>query len=119
MIARPFGCSPRVALVAVFDALKGQFDFVIVDSSPILPVADASIVAQVADAVLFSIFSDVSRKVKVTAALNRLESLGVRVLGAVVTGSADHGYGGYYYHSDTYYASLPESAADSTVDSIS
>ena len=39
--------------------------------------------------------------------------------GAVVTGSADQAYGGYYYHSDTYYASLPESAADSTLDPIS
>jgi polysaccharide biosynthesis transport protein len=99
-------------LGAVFGTLRDQFDFVIVDTSPILPVADASLVAQEADAVLFSIFSDVSRKAKVCAALQRLESLGVRVLGAVVTGSVDMTYGSY--HSDSYYASLPESA---TVDS--
>ena len=42
----------------------------IVDSSPILPVADALIIAQHADAVLFSIFSDVSRKTKVFAAFS-------------------------------------------------
>ncbi len=42
----------------------------IVDSSPILPVADALIIAQQVDAVLFSIFRDVSRKTKVSAASN-------------------------------------------------
>ncbi len=103
-------------LGAVFGSLRDQFDFVIVNTSPILPVADASLVAQEADAVLFSIFSDVSRKAKVCAALQRLESLGVRVLGAVVTGSVDMTYGSY--HSDSYYASLPEMAAgDSHPDS--
>jgi capsular exopolysaccharide synthesis family protein len=92
--------------------IKEQFDFVIVDSSPILPVADALIVAQQVDAVLFSIFRDVSRKTKVFAALQRLHSLGVPVLGAVVTGAHDGLYGNGYY-AETKYSALPESAADS------
>ena len=83
---RPSACSPRVASAPFLGELKERFDFVIVDSSPILPVADASIVAQQVDAVLFSIFRDVSSKTKVHAALQRLQSLGVQVLGAVVTG---------------------------------
>jgi capsular exopolysaccharide synthesis family protein len=93
--------------------LKEQFDFVIVDSSPILPVADALIVAQQVDAVLFSIFRDVSRKTKVFAALQRLQCLGVPVLGAVVTGAHDGLYGSGYY-SETTYSTLPDSAADSS-----
>jgi capsular exopolysaccharide synthesis family protein len=92
--------------------LKEQFDFVIVDSSPILPVADALIVAQQVDAVLFSIFRDVSRKTKVFAALQRLHSLGVPVLGAVVTGVHDGLYGSGYY-AESPYSTLPETAADS------
>ena len=105
--------SHRVASVPSSSQLKERFDFVIVDSSPILPVADALIIAQHADAVLFSIFRDVSRKTKVSAASERLQCLGVRVLGAVVTG----GHGGRYgtaYDSDNSYARLPESAADSS-----
>jgi polysaccharide biosynthesis transport protein len=93
--------------------LKEQYDFVIVDSSPILPLADASIIGQHVDAVLFSIFSDVSRKTKVFAALQRLQCLGVPILGAVVTGGADRGhYGNAYYGSESHYDTLPESAAD-------
>ncbi len=96
-------------LSPLFATLKEEFDFIIVDSSPILPVADALLVAQQVDAVLFSIFRDVSRKAKVSAASHRLHSLGVPILGAVVTG--DHGglYGSEYESSP--YHLLPDSAS--------
>ena len=81
----------------LFGRLKQQFDFIIVDSSPILPVADAMLIAQQADAAIFSIFREVSRKDKVRAASERLEHLGVPVLGAVVTGA----HGGRLYGNDT------------------
>ncbi|MGO9815431.1 MAG: polysaccharide biosynthesis tyrosine autokinase [Isosphaeraceae bacterium] len=84
-------------LGGLFARLKEQYDFVIVDSSPILPVADAQIIAQQVDAVLFSILADVSRKTKIQAAYQRISALGVKVLGAVVTGSHDSGYGTNYY----------------------
>ena len=85
-------------LGGLFARLKEQYDFVIVDSSPILAVADAQIIAQQVDAVLFSILADVSRKTKVLAAYQRIAALGVKVLGAVVTGAQDRSsYGGKYY----------------------
>jgi capsular exopolysaccharide synthesis family protein len=96
----------------LFVRLKERFDFVIVDTSPILLVADALIIAQQADAALFSIYRDVSSKTKVAAALERLQSLGVRILGAVVTGAHGGRYGNAYDH-ESPYALLPESAADS------
>ena len=97
----------------LFVRLKEQFDFVIVDTSPILLVADGLIIAQQADAALFSIFRDVSSKTKVSAASERLQSLGVRILGAVVTGAHGGRYGNAY-DQESPYASLPESAADSS-----
>ncbi len=98
-------CDPRTlrilsqgGLGGLFARLKEQYDFVIVDSSPILPVADAQIIAQQVDAVLFSILADVSRKTKILAAYQRVAALGVKVLGAVVTGAHDGGrYGNKYY----------------------
>jgi capsular exopolysaccharide synthesis family protein len=91
-----------------FVQFKQQFDFVIVDSSPVLPVADGLIVAQQADTVLFSIFRDVSRKARVSAALQRLQCLGVPILGAVVTGAEGSRYGNLY-GSGSGYPSLPDS----------
>ena len=99
-------------LGALFAQFKELFDFVIVDSSPILPVADALIIAQQVDAVLFSVFRDVSRKPKVCAAVQRLESLGVRIFGAVVTGG-NGGLYGSYYGPESHYSKMPPSAASS------
>jgi Mrp family chromosome partitioning ATPase len=80
-----------------FADFKERFDFVIVDTSPVLPVADALIIAQQADAVLFSVLTDVSRKDKILSAHQRLSALRVRILGAVVTGAHDSAYGSNYY----------------------
>jgi capsular exopolysaccharide synthesis family protein len=81
-----------------FAQLKQQFDFIIVDSSPVLPVADALLLAQHVDAAVFSIRRDVSRMPAVHAARQRLSALGIRTLGAVVIGAADGADGLRYQH---------------------
>src|SRR5271157_1384519 len=105
-------------LGGLFARLKEQYDFVIVDSSPILPVADALIIAQQVDAVLFSILADVSRKTKILAAYQRIAALGVKVLGAVVTGAHDRSnYGDKYYSAYAGgYHSTPSDAAKTTTE---
>jgi capsular exopolysaccharide synthesis family protein len=74
----------------LFDDLAKQFDFIIVDSCPVLPVADALALAQHVDAVLYAVLRDVSRGPAVLAAHERLAALGVRALGAVVLGATDN-----------------------------
>ena len=74
------------AAAGVFEQLRKQFAFVIVDSSPLLPVADGLLVAQHVDAVVFSVRRDVSRCAKVTAACQRLAMLDVPFLGIVAIG---------------------------------
>jgi polysaccharide biosynthesis transport protein len=116
----PAGCCDRQTLRLLaqgglgplFDRLKERFDFVIVDSSPVLPVADTLLIAQGVDAVLFSIMQEVSSKTKVSAAIQRLESLDVHLLGAVVTGTTGGLYGTSYYGPDSTYPGLPESVAE-------
>jgi capsular exopolysaccharide synthesis family protein len=72
-----------------FAGLKEQYDFIIVDSCPVLPVADALLLAQHVDGVIFSVLRDVSRLPAVQLAQQRLQGLGVRTLGAVVIGADD------------------------------
>lgn len=115
----PAGQCDRLALTYVaqgclgslFDRLKAKFDFIIVDTAPILPVADSLLVAQHVDAVLFSILQDVSQKSKVSAAIERVQTLGVQVLGAVVTGTAGGLYGDRYYGSESQYSRMPDSVS--------
>lgn len=99
-------------IAPLFNVLKQRFDFILVDTSPILPVADAMLIAQHVDAALFSIFRDVSSKIKVKVAYERLQRLGVPVLGAVVTGAHGGAYGNNYYDPDSLSATaVPETVA--------
>jgi capsular exopolysaccharide synthesis family protein len=102
-----------------FAQFKEQFDFVIVDTSPVLPVADALIIAQQVDAVLFSVLTDVSRKNKISVAYQRLATLGVRILGAVVTGDHDGTYGSNYYPGNVYSSSSKIASTSSEPDTPS
>jgi capsular exopolysaccharide synthesis family protein len=72
---------------ALFGDLRGRYDFIIVDSAPVLTVVDSLLVSQNVDAVILSILRDVSQVPKVYAAYERLAVLGIRMLGAVVNGT--------------------------------
>jgi capsular exopolysaccharide synthesis family protein len=89
---------------------REQFDFIIVDSAPVLPVADSLQICQHVDAVLFSVLRDVSRLPKIHAAYERLASLGVRFLGAVVAGTKTD--------RDSYYAAYPYASTSSSSTSL-
>ena len=68
-----------------------NFDFVIIDSSPLLPIVDTRLVCQHVDAVVLSVFRDVSQGPKVLAAQEMLDAFGVRSVEAVVIGGEEHG----------------------------
>jgi succinoglycan biosynthesis transport protein ExoP len=77
----------RGDLEAVFDKLREEFDFLIVDSHPVLAATDALLLGQQTDAVILSVLREVSQMPRVWTAVQRLEGLGIRVLGAVVNGA--------------------------------
>lgn len=81
---------------AVFRKLREQFDFVIVDTAPVLPVADALLVGQHVDGAIYSVLRSASRIPKVQAAADRLRSVGIPIFGAVMTGVQGELYGSQY-----------------------
>ncbi len=84
-------------VTSLFAELKENYDFIIVDSCPVLPVADSLLLGQHVDAVIFSILRDVSRAPSVYAAQQKLAQLGVRILGGVVIGSGPTGFKSVQY----------------------
>jgi capsular exopolysaccharide synthesis family protein len=78
----------REGIQEIFEKLKEEFDFIVVDSHPVLGATDSLLLSQHVDAVLLSILRDVSRSPRVYSACQRLATLGVRILGAVVNGTA-------------------------------
>ena len=83
----------------LFRTLRDRYDFIIVDTAPVLLVTDSLIISQHVDAVIFSILREVSQIPPVHAAYERLSSLGVRIFGAVVSGvsHSHYTYGAYPY----------------------
>ena len=80
--------------------LRQQYDIILLDSSPILPVADATILSGQVDGTIMVEREFVSRRAHVANALARLDSAGGRLLGTVFIGSGDgedYGYGYYHY----------------------
>jgi capsular exopolysaccharide synthesis family protein len=80
-----------------FSRLKEQFEFIIVDSSPLLPVTDALTIGQHADGVILALLHNFSQLRCVFAACDRLAQVRIRVLGAVVNAVRGSGYGPAYY----------------------
>ena len=69
----------------LLDELRSQFDYVIVDSTPLLAVTDAAILAAAADGVLIMArFGNIKRE-QLTHAVSNLVDVGAPLLGAVFT----------------------------------
>lgn len=78
----------RDGLEAIFERLSHEFDFVVVDSHPVLSATDSLLIGRQADAVLLSVLREVSQMPRVYAASQQLSAVGIRVLGAVVNGTS-------------------------------
>lgn len=72
---------------SVFQDFRDRFDIIIIDASPVLTSPDSLLLGQQADAAILSVRRDISQMPKVTAALDRLSSVGIPVLGSVVNGA--------------------------------
>jgi len=83
--------------VKVLNELRTQFDYVIIDSSPLLAVTDASILAANADGVLMMIRYGETTREQLTHAIANLQSVGVAPLGAVFTMAPPRGSDSYSY----------------------
>jgi capsular exopolysaccharide synthesis family protein len=78
--------SPAVS--KLIEELRSRFDWIVVDTGPVLTSPDAMLLGQHADAAILSVRRDVSRLPKVREAADRLRSVGVEIAGTVVNGMA-------------------------------
>ena len=64
--------------------LESEFDFVVIDTSPLLMVSDAMLLAREADGVVLSVLLGVSQIARVAETVNRLHAIGAELAGVVV-----------------------------------
>jgi polysaccharide biosynthesis transport protein len=83
----------------VLAELRGQFEFVVVDTPPVLAVTDPVAVAPRVDGVLMVFRMTKHARPSAERAREQLGAVGARVLGVIVNASSARsaGYGGYGY----------------------
>lgn len=87
------------AVPVLLQELSAKFDFVLVDSPPVLPVADAQIMASQVSGVVVVIDSFGTRPSALHATLDSLKATQVNIVGVVMNKMKRSRYGsGYYYH---------------------
>ena len=81
---------------------REEYDYIVIDTPPVLPASEALLFAKCADAVLMCALRDKSRIEQLMQAYHRLESSGANVAGSVLSGVPVKEYASYY---GDYYAS--------------
>ena len=94
---------------ACLERWKQRYDFVVLDSPPVLPVADARILAGQADGTIMILRAAHTRRMEVVQAYADLSAAGARLLGTILVG-VDSLSGGDYY--SDYLAEVPRIESD-------
>ena len=77
--------------------IKEQYDYILIDTPPVLAVTDAQIIATLSSGVIMVIASEKAQRDAVKKAKERLEGVGAKILGAVLTCVDRKAGSGYYY----------------------
>jgi Mrp family chromosome partitioning ATPase len=103
--------APEKGFAIIKEQCHGMFDLVIVDSPPVLGLADAPLMSALVEGVVLVVQSDHNRRGSLKASLRRLRAMHTTVLGAVLTKfdatnmgnrySEYYGYNYYQYSANT------------------
>ncbi|MFB2586739.1 polysaccharide biosynthesis tyrosine autokinase [Herbiconiux liukaitaii] len=103
------------AMIALIKSLENTFDIVFFDAPPLLPVTDASILANNTGGALLIVAAGRAHRNQVKGAVTALSTVGAKVAGVVMTmlptrGPDSYGYGRYGYGYGYGYSDEPQKA---------
>jgi len=102
----------------IFTRLRDDFDLVLIDSPPVLPVTDAAILSQHADATLMLAAAGQTRRGDLHRAVEKLDQVGATILGIVlnkVTRQTGRNYGYSYTYKPYQYDYKPSHAGTASM----
>ncbi len=105
-----------LAAKKILGELRNRFDYVIIDSAPLLAVTDGAILAAEADGTLVVVRAGQTKRDQLTHAIGMLNDVGATILGTVLTFIPTRGGGAYsynYYYGHAYGDSTPTRTAES------
>lgn len=90
-------------MLSLLERLATEFDYVVVDSPPILPVTDSVVLSRFVDGVVLVVRAASTPRKVAADAKNRLLAVGSRVLGTILN-NVDITGGDYYYYNRYYHS---------------
>lgn len=84
------------------ETIKEKYDYVIIDTPPVMFVTDAQIISQYTDGCLFVVSSGETEKVVAKKAIELLNKVGANIIG-VVLNKIEKSYSYVYYNTYSYY----------------
>jgi Mrp family chromosome partitioning ATPase len=91
---------------ALIAEVRQTYDYIVVDTPPVLPVTDATVISTVADATILAIRSGETEETSATRALDQLKRVNARIAGVVLNGvdtRRDRHYAYYKYQKNVAY----------------
>lgn len=97
------------AMTALVAELRHRYEVVLIDAPPLLPVTDASLLASISDGAILVVRHGATGREQIRTATDRLQSVGARLLGTVLSMSparelSRYGYGYGYGYGPEYFA---------------
>ena len=81
--------------------LSTRYDYIVLDSAPVIPVTDSVALATMVDGVLLVVGAETPKQM-VQTTCTRLNHVGAKILGLVLNGVDTHHSGGYHYYNHYY-----------------
>ena len=96
----------------VLNTLRNSFEFILIDSPPVIAVSDAAVLSALSDGVLLVFHGQKTTTAAARRAVERLENVGAPLLGAILNGVdiRNPDYVEYRSYYPSYYASVREEA---------
>jgi len=93
----------------LIDTLGQQFEFMVIDTPPLLAVTDAAVIAKVVDGTLMVVRADQADRVAVATAMEQLRQIDATLLGVILNGVGTRSGDGrhQYAYYDEYLAETP------------
>src|SRR5262249_3676667 len=92
----PLELMQSAKLTTLMEQLASWFDWIVIDSPPVLPLGDTSIWMRLVDGILLVTRQSVTEKQQLKKGLEQIEKQ--KLLGAVLNGTANKNHSSYYYH---------------------
>jgi non-specific protein-tyrosine kinase len=99
-------------MLELLDQLQDKANMVIIDSPPVLAVADSAILSTHSDGTILVVSAGETRFDVLIRAVERLHGVGVRPLGVILNKLSERGSGYYYYYDYRYASTYAEDGSD-------